>query len=62
MIRRGIDEAQMTPKIVMPSASFLADEAALLHNYGLFAASYAPVISNDVLSDAARGSAILLVP
>ena len=62
MIRRGIDNAPPPTKIVMPSEAYLADQAALLHNYGLFSASYAPVITGSVLRDGSRGRAILLVP
>jgi len=62
MIRCGIDTAPMPTKINMPSAAFLADQAALVHNYALFSASYAPVISSNLLPDTSRGSTILPVP
>ena len=62
MIRRGIDNAPIPAKIAMPSEAFLADEAALMHNYGLFSASYAPVVTDTSLHDAPRDRAILLVP
>ena len=56
MIRRGIDNAPIPAKIAMPSEAFLADEAALMHNYGLFSASYAPVVTDTSLHTTRRAT------